>query len=65
MAMKWWRAKYRTDDGKLHLWVVEAENEVEATMMCEMEIGATPETLEVIDESAFASPLLTKFPQPA
>jgi hypothetical protein len=56
----WWMAKYRDENGKLHMWPVEAETEEEARMCGEIETNSSLESIEPIDESKFVSPLLSQ-----
>jgi hypothetical protein len=58
--MAWWRVKYRDDQNKQHLWVVEASNEEEARMLGEIETTFALESVEMVDETKFVSPLLSK-----
>ena len=56
----WYRVKYRDETNKLHLDIVEADNAEEAFVCGEIVCGTTPEAIELIDETAFVSPLLSK-----
>lgn len=59
----WYRVKFRDGNNRLHMDIVEANNEEEAFVCGEIVCGTTPEAIELIDEEGFNSPLLTVFKQ--
>ena len=56
----WWKVKYRSEDGKLHMHLVEGDNEEEAQMNGEMQLLRELESIERVKEEEFVSPLLSK-----
>jgi hypothetical protein len=60
--MNWWRCKFRSEDGKKHLWLVEADTKEEAEVFAEMQVNGIAESVEKIDDAiANPSPLLLPF----
>lgn len=56
----WWKAIYRDDAGKQHLYILEADNKEEALVIAEMGCLKEIESIEKVDEEKFVSPLLSK-----
>lgn len=56
--MAFWKAKFRDDQGRLHMELVEADNREEAQVFAEMLTGGRDiEELQMIDETKLPSPL--------
>jgi len=56
----WYRIKFRDEQDRLHMDIIEADNEYEAKVCGEVLTGGkTLEAVELVDETKFKSPLLS------